>query len=46
MRATEHKDRVLDDGNVSGYFFLLPSKFRFGLSVMKEFKFGGMKIRL
>ena len=40
-------DRVLDDGNFSDYCLLLPSEsYVAGSRVMKEFTFGGMKVRL
>ena len=40
-------DRVLDDGNFSGYHFLLPSdSYLAGSHVVKAFMVGGMKVRL
>ena len=54
LRAAEHTvgrllaDGVLDDGDFSGYCFLLvPSEsYVAGSYVVKEFTFDGMKVRL
>ena len=55
LKATEHMDfssladrlGVLDDGNVSGYRFPLPSEsFVVGSRLMEEFAFDGTKVSM
>ena len=47
QRLSESADRVLEDGNFSRYCFLLQREsYVAGSRVVKEFTFGGIKVRL